>query len=119
MNGKVFSEETKDLIVKVADDVVKLPFYAEPFDAYAFKIVINFIDSKLDKYVPDQFDEFINLAVNSALVGNIEEASLNIGSALNLLVDVPYVDEDFEQQMFVDGAKFIASLVKSWIDGKK
>ena len=118
-NGKVFSQETKDLIVKVADDVVKLPVYLEPFDAFAFKLVVNFIDDKLDELVPDEFDEFINIAINAALSGNLEEASQNIAQALNILVDIPYLEEEAEQEMFLAGAKFLTSMIKVWIEKKK
>ena len=118
-NGKVFSQETKDLIVKVADDVVKLPVYLEPFDAFAFKLIVNFIDDKLDELVPDEFDEFINIAINAALSGNLEEASQNIAQALNILVDIPYLEEEAEQEMFLAGAKFLTSMIKVWIEKKK
>ena len=118
-NGKVFSQETKDLIVKVADDVVKLPVYLEPFDAFAFKLIVNFIDDKLDELVPDEFDEFVNIAINAALTGNLEEASQNIAQALNILVDIPYLEEEAEQEMFLAGAKFLTSMIKVWIEKKK
>lgn len=118
-NGKVFSQETKDLIVKVADEVVKLPIYAEPFDAFAFRLIVNLVDDKLDTIVPDEYDEFINIAVNAALTGNIEEAAQNIAQATNILIDIPYLEEEAEQEMFLAGARFLTSIIKVWIDKKK
>lgn len=119
MNGKVFSEETKDLIVKVGDEALKLPFYAEPFDGMAIGFLVNFVDEKLDKVVPDQFDEAINVSINAALMGNYEEASLNIATAINILIDIPYIEEEVEQEVLVAATNLILRLIKSWIEGKK
>jgi len=119
MDGKVFSQETKDLIVKVADDVVKLPGWAEPFDGMAFKILVNFIDKQGDKVIPDKFDELINMAVALALNKQYEEAAAEAGAALDALVDIPYLDDDVEKLVFIDGAKFLVRLIQNWIEKKK
>jgi len=119
MDGKVFTKETKDLIVKVGDDIIKLPFYAEPLDGPALRILINFIDTKADKFIPDNIDPIINSAITLALNGELDGASIEIGTAINLVVDIPLLDEDHEQKLFVDGTSFILSLINNWIQNKK
>lgn len=119
MDGKVFSKETKDLIVKVADDVVKLPALIEPFDSMAFSILVNFIDKQGDKVIPDKFDGLINVTVALALNKQYEEAAAEAGSALDALIDIPYLDDEVEKLLFVDGAKFLVRLLQNWIEKKK
>ena len=85
-DGKIFSKETKELIVSVGDDMIKLPFYAEPFDGPALRVLINFIDTKADKFIPDAIDEYINSGISLALNNNFDEASVQIGTALNKII---------------------------------
>ncbi|WP_159521763.1 hypothetical protein [Sunxiuqinia indica] len=119
MDGKVFTPETKKLIAKAGDDMIKLPFYAEPFDGPALKIVLNFLDEKADKFIPDDIDPLLNQSINMAFEGNYSEASELAGTALNKVIDIPLLEEDTEQVMFVDGVRFIIRLVKNWIEKKK
>jgi len=118
-DGKVFSQETKKLIVKAADDAIKLPFYAEPFDGPAIKVLVNFIDSKADKYVPDNIDPLINAGITAGIKGDLDLASLHIGQAINQVVDIPLLEEDTEQKMFVDGVRLILRILDTWIQKKK
>lgn len=119
MDGKVLTKETKNLIVKVADDLAKLPFYIEPFDGHAFRVIVNFVDSKADKYVPDEIDPLINRSVKNAIAGNYEAASEEIGTAINKVFDIPLLDEDSEQKMFVEGVLFLLRMIDNWIERKK
>ena len=118
-DGKVFTKKTKNLIVKVADDMVKLPFYLEPFDGPGFRMIINFIDSKADKFIPDEIDPLINEGIELAFNGETDAASEKIGTALNKVINVPLLEEDSEQLMFVDGVRFILRVIKNWIENKK
>lgn len=119
MNGKVFSAETKKQIARAVDDLIKLPFYAEPFDGPAIKIILNFLDEKADKFIPDEIDPLLNEAITLAFAGNFAEASNLAGTALNKVIDVPLLEEDTEQVMFVDGVRFIIRVVKNWIEKKQ
>ena len=119
MDGKVFSKETKDLVVSVIDDVVKVPVWAEPFDGIAFRVIINFIDKEGDKIIPDTFDANINAIIQKALSGGYEEAAAIAGEALDDLIDVPYLEDEIEKLVFVDGARFVVRLIQNWIEKKK
>lgn len=119
MDGKFFTKETKNLLVKVGDDIVKLPFWAEPFDGPAFRWFINFLDAKADKFIPDTIDPLVNAAIIAAFNGNFDLASEKIGSALNQVIDIPLLDEDTEQTMFVDGVRFVLRIVNDWISKLK
>jgi hypothetical protein len=119
MDGKVFQKETKSKIVKMIDDAVKLPFWAEPFDGAAARAIVNYIDSQGDKHIPDTFDSAIDNAVNLALDGNYEEAAAKAGAVIDENLDIKYLPDDVEALLFVDGARFIVRFVQNWIEKKK
>lgn len=118
MNGKFFSEETKDMIVKVGDDLIKGNAIVEMADGPALRIVVNYLDKIGDKYVPDNFDTPINEAITAALNGQFEEAAGQIGITIDAIVDIPKVDDELEKLLFVDGLKFIARSIQVWIEKK-
>lgn len=117
-DGKFLTESTRELVVKVIDDAIKLPFYFEPFDDVAIKALLKFVDKYADKVIPDNLDEQLNEAIVLALDGNLDEAIFNLVSIGNELVDIPLLDEDTEQQVGVDAAKLIVSFVKDWATKK-
>ena len=119
MDGKVFQKETKKKIVKMIDDSIKLPFYAEPFDGPAAKALVNFIDTQGDKHIPDEFDTAIDNAANLALDGKYEEAAAAAGKIVDENLDIKYIPDDMEALLFVDGARFIVRFVQNWIEKKK
>jgi hypothetical protein len=119
MDGKVFSKENKDFVVKACDEAVKLPFYAEPFDGIVFTFLLNWIDKNADKLIPDTLDEAINKVVDAVEVKDWNTASEEAGTAINLLIDIPLFDEQTEQRVFVDALKMIIGLIQTWIANKK
>jgi len=119
MDGKVLTDETKDLIVKVGDDVIKLPFWAEPFDGPALKWLITYVDKQGDKIIPDDIDPLINSAIKAGLEGDWDVAEVQIATALNKLVDIPLLDEDAEQSLLVNATKVIVDVIRMWIQKSK
>ena len=119
MDGKVFQKETKGKLVKMIDDAIDLPFYAEPFDGPAAKALVNWIDDFGDKHIPDEFDKHIDEAANLALDGKYEEAAAITGKIIDDNLDIKYISDDVEALLFVDGARFIVRFVQNWIEKKK
>ena len=118
---EVFSKETKELIIKAGSKVIKekVPFYLKWLIPFVLRIIINFIDTKADKFVPDAIDPLINEAIIAGFNGNYELASIKAGSALNKVINIPLVEEDAEQVMFVGGVEFLISMIKDWIEKEK
>lgn len=117
-DGKVLTNETKQLLTKALDDAIKLPFYLEFADGYAIKIILNIVDKKADKFIPDVIDPMINTGIRLAFEGNKEQAAMELGTALNLLVNVPYLEEDTEQALCVDGFRFLLRVLLDWVKKK-
>lgn len=119
MDGKVFTKETKKALVKMLDDLIDLPWYLEPLDAPGFNMLIGFIDKYGDKYIPDEIDPLINESIMAAMAGNYDLAAEKASTALNAVIDVPLIEEDQEQAVFLSGITFLINLIKSWVENKK
>jgi hypothetical protein len=118
-DGKFFTKETKDLIVNVVDDAVKLGVIGELVDGLAARGLVNIVDHYGDKYVPDEYDATINEVATLALNGEYELAGGKAGELINDLVDIPMLDDSIEKLVFVDGLKFVVRLLQDYIEKKR
>jgi hypothetical protein len=128
MDGKFFTQETKDLIVKVGEDLIVgseisknavIATGIEILDGPAIRLFVNYIDKLADQKIPDEFDAVINETIKMAIAGNYEEATEAIGTLIDSIVDIPVLDDQLEKLLFVDGLKFIARIILNWIEKKK
>lgn len=128
MDGKFFTQETKDLIVKVGEDLIvgseisknaAVATGIEILDGPAIRLFVNYIDKLADQKIPDEFDAAINETIKMAIAGNYEEAIEAIGTLIDSIVDIPVLDDQLEKLLFVDGLKFIARIIQNWIEKKK
>lgn len=117
--SEVLTQATKDLIVKTVANEVKVPFWVKPFLKPVTRIAVNFLDSKGSKVIPDEVDPMINNAITAGINGDFDKASESAATALNIVIDIPLLDEDHEQEMFVGGIRFLIQVVQAWIDKKK
>ena len=118
-DGKVLTKETKALIVQAVDDALQLPWYAEPFDGKLAKILLDFLDKKADKVIPDEVDALINAAITEAFNGQYDLAAEKAGTAINIVVDIPLIDEDTENALIVDSIRVIIRFILNWIEKRK
>lgn len=119
MNGKVFSNQTKDNLVKVIDKAVKLGVIGELLDGPMIRGTLNLIDHYGDKVVPDEYDEPINEIAQAIINEEYELAEELAGSLLNKLIDLPVLDENTEEAVFTNGIKFLVTLIINLINKKK
>ena len=120
-DGQVFTPETKELIVDAAFDGLKpkVPFWLRPFLKPALKALLNFLDKQGDKIIPDKVDKLINLAIKLVIEGDYDGASYHAAEALNIVVDLPLIDEDTEHNMFRDAVRLIIRIIQDWIEKKR
>ena len=118
-DGKVFTDSTKDLIVKVVDDAIKLGVIGELIDGIMLRGIVNVVDHYGDKFIPDDYDPEINEICELGLNGEYDEAAGKAGSLMNKLIDLPVMDEGTEEFVFVNGLKFLVSLLQNWIEKQK
>lgn len=119
MDGKFFTDKTKDGLVKIIDDNIKGNVLVEMIDGPLARAAVNVVDSYGDKHIPDKYDDKINLAVNMALDGDYENASQQAGEILDDVIDLQKVDDSTEKLIFVDGLKFIVRQIIYFIERRK
>jgi len=118
MDGKVFKKETKKRLANFVDDQIDAGWF-EPVDGLVARGLVDFVDKKGDKFIPDEFDEKIDECVLLCIDGKFEEAAGKAGETIDTLVDLKWLDDDVEALVFVDGSKFIVRLLQNWIEQKK
>jgi hypothetical protein len=118
-DGIIFTKKTKDLIIKTAYSGIKVPFWLKPFIKPGIRIALNFIEKQGDKIIPDNIDGLINGAITETINGNYDKASEYAGTALNIVIDIPLMNEQTEQTMFTDGIRLIIRIIQNWIEKKR
>ena len=118
MNGQVLSPANKKWIVEKVDEVVVLPWYVEPIDGTAISLLIDWLDKKGDKIIPDKFDTNINQIVIFCTEKQWNQAAAVLGSTIAELVQVKEIPSDVWQKAVIDTTIAITSIVAAWVDSK-
>lgn len=118
MDGKFFTNETKDLIVEVLDELKNWGIL-EPVEKPIYRIGLNQVDMYADKVVPDEYDAKINEVVRLALDNQFEEAAELAGEIIDDLVNLENVNDEIEKLVFVDGLKFFVRQIQLYIQKKR
>lgn len=114
MDGKVFTKSTKELLVKVSSEFFNLPIWLKPFIKPATRLLLNLIEKKLDKVVPDEFDKSINKAINLALTGNTSD-STGVLNELDNSINTLAVPDD-ESSLSLNSLKVLIGIIKNWVN---
>lgn len=120
-DGKIFTKETTDLIVKAISDGLskKVPFFARPLLKPAVKIAVNTLSKYGDKVIPDKVDDLINEAITLGFAKDFDGAAEAIGEAGDMLVNIPGIDDEHEKKLFISIAQAIVNGIETWIKNKK
>jgi len=118
MDGKVFTAQTSDLIVKVADEGIKLGFFADKvlnIDGMMVKMALRLIDHFGDKVIPDEYDPVINSICTKILNKDYDAARIELATLANKKIDIPILDEATEEMVFQSGFVFIMNLISNFL----
>jgi len=118
MDGKFFSESTKEVIIDVLDGLKDFGIY-EVVERPIYRIVLGQVDKYADKVVPDELDEKINLAAQLAINGDYEKSAEQVGEIIDILVNIEKIDDNIEKMIFVDGLKFVVRQILLYVEKKK
>lgn len=120
-DNRVWKKETTELLVEIISEAVKpkVPVLFRGLVKPAVNIAVKTLNSKASKFVPDIIDNLINDAIVAGVDGDWDEASVNIGAAADVLIDVPTLPDEYEKQLFVSITAAIIQSIKYWIEKKK
>lgn len=90
---------TKDLrkeLVKKIDDLIKLPWWAEPFDSVILGFGFNYLDEHYGDKIPAEYAEHITAAVECFVDEDYKGMKEVVPLVIDEIVDIPGLDDDFE-----------------------
>ena len=119
MDGKVLSIANRDWVIKKLDEVIRLPFWAEPFDGIGIGFLIDFIDLKGDKIIPDSFDDEINQIIILCADGQYESASRILAATIAELTQLRQIPSEVWNNAIINTTVAITSLIQAWVENKK
>ena len=112
MEKGILSKELESTLAKLADDAIKLPGVWEILDGTGFKIAIAIIDDNVAEKIPEPYKAQITAILEKILKEkDYEAAALLVADAVDLLVDVPGIDDATEKFMFVGFFTALAGLL--------
>jgi hypothetical protein len=117
----ILNREQEKAFARLIDDAIKAKGLVELFDGYAARAIIVIVDDELIeklKLAPGLKEKLGNLA-DAALAENVDDAEVIGAAILNMLVDIPGLDEDAEAVMFEGAVKIIVGAVISALKKKK
>ncbi len=119
-DGKVFTNKTTDLLVKVGNDNLRknVPFMLRGLVKPVLRICINMVSKWGDKVIPDKVDIYINSAVQKGYEKEWDEAAVDIGVALDALINIKTIDPEHERNMFVSIAQALVNGIEGWINNR-
>ena len=116
--GILTSEQEKVLSEKL-DEIVKLKGFLELIDGMVFRSLITFIDNTyVDKLAVDVKTKLAAL-VDAILDKDIETAENIATDIINILIDVPGLDEEAEGLLFKGVIQILVAAILKWIESRK
>lgn len=117
----IWTEKTTELLVEVIGKELKpkVPFFLRGLVDPTVRMAIKALNKFGGKHVPDKIDDLVNDAIVAGYEGDWDLASVNIGVAADMLVDIPSLDDEHEKQLFVSITAAIVNAIKYWISKNK
>ena len=112
MEKGILSKELESTLAGLADSAIKLPGVWERLDGTGFKIAIAVIDDNVAEKIPEPYKAQITAILEKILKEkDYDAAAILIADAIDLLVDVPGIDDATEKFMFVGFFTALAGLL--------
>lgn len=115
----LLSKELEKVIIEGLDKLISTTGIKELATDAAIRMFVPMIDNNLADKLKDSIKEPIREAGDLFLAEKYEEAIAKLADVLNVLVDVPGVDESIEEQIARKQFEVFALIIKSVIDNRK
>ena len=115
----ILTQEQEKRLAELLDDVIKLKGFLELLDGYVFKALITFLDDKFADQIKVEIKIKLAELVDAVLAEDIETAQDLAAEAINMLIDVPGLDEESEGLLFKGIIQLLVGVVVDWINKKK
>lgn len=115
----ILTAEQEKKLAELLDNVIKLKGVLELIDGYVFKALITFLDDKFADQIKVEIKLKLAELVDAVLAENIELAEELAAEVINMLLDVPGLDEESEGLLFKGIVQLLVGVVLDWINSKK
>jgi len=115
----ILTQEQEKRLAELLDDVIKLKGFLELLDGYVFKALITFLDDKFADQIKVEIKIKLAELVDAVLAEDIETAQDLAAEVINMLIDIPGLDEESEGLLFKGIIQLLVGVVLDWINKKK
>lgn len=117
----ILTRDQEKAFAKLVDDSIKAKGLVELFDGYAARSLITLIDDEgIERLnLKPELKNKLGVLADAALSEDIETAETVGAEIINMLVDIPGLDEDAEAVMFEGAVKILVGAVVTALKKKK
>lgn len=115
----ILTLEQEKKLAELLDNVIKLKGFLELVDGYVFKALITFLDDKFADQIKIEIKLKLAELVDAVLAEDIEGAEGLAADVINMLIDVPGLDEESEGLLFKGIIQLLVGVILDWINSKK
>lgn len=115
----ILTAEQEKKLAELLDNVIKLKGFLELVDGYVFKALITFLDDKFADKIKIEIKVKLAELVDAVLAEDIETAETLAAEVVNMLLDVPGLDEEAEGLLFKGIIQLLVGVILDWINSKK
>lgn len=115
----ILTLEQEKKLAELLDNVIKLKGFLELVDGYVFKALITFLDDKFADQIKIEIKLKLAELVDAVLAEDIEGSEALAADVINMLIDVPGLDEESEGLLFKGIIQLLVGVILDWINSKK
>lgn len=115
----ILTAEQEKKLAELLDNVIKLKGVLELIDGYVFKALITFLDDKFADQIKVEIKLKLAELVDAVLAEDIETSETLAAEVINMLLDVPGLDEESEGLLFKGVIQLVVGAILDWLESKK
>lgn len=115
----ILTAEQEKKLSELLDNVIKLKGVLELIDGYVFKALITFLDDKFADKIKVEIKLKLAELVDAVLAEDVAKAEALAAEVINMLIDVPGLDEEAEGLLFKGIIELLVGVILDWINSKK
>ncbi len=115
----ILTVEQEKKLAELLDDVIKLKGVLELIDGYVFKALITFLDDKFADKIKVEIKVKLGELVDAVINKDLESGETLAAEVINMLIDVPGLDEESEGLLFKGLIQLLVGVVVDWLEKKK
>lgn len=118
-NKGILTVDQEKKLAELLDNKINLKGFLELVDGYVFKALITFVDDKFADKIKVEVKTKLAELVDAVLADDVNKAEELAAEVINMLVDIPGLDEEAEGLLFKGVIQLLVGVVLDWINSKK